>query len=212
VPRAWLGLVCAALFVAACGGGSSSGPSGPTVSSVAVQQGDLPSGMVRCPISGDIEEFIKAEQSPDPNTSKSIATYWQDAQKSGAKAAYAVIYTDSDARCAAIKNPQTDVGTATYKLVVNFVVQFKDEKTAADAYSNTSIFGFSPSQLRSAPTIEGTKTGLTSNSIVLSQSIASQSFYIAEWQNKAFVVVLAVLNADPTESKKVSTAENGRIG
>jgi len=167
--------------------------------------------MVKCPISGNIDDFIKAEESPDPNTSKSIANYWTDAKSNGATAAYAGIFTDSDARCAAIKNPSTDVGTATYKLVVNFVVQFKDEKTATDAYSNKSVFGFSRSQLRSAPVIEGTKTGLTANSIVLSQSIANQSFYIAEWQNKAFMVILAVLNIDPESSKKVSTAENGRI-
>ena len=124
----------------------SSGGQGTTVSNVAVQPADLPSGMVRCNLSGNIEDFIKSEQSPDPNTSKSVSGYWQDAQKSGAKAAYAAIYTDSQARCAAIKDPSTDVGTATYKLVVNFVVQFKDEKTAADAYTNKSIFGFSPSQ------------------------------------------------------------------
>ncbi len=207
--RAWPVAMCAALIVVSCGG--SSGAAGPTVSSVAVQPGDVPTGMVRCAISGNIEDFVKAEQSPDPNTSKSVSGYWQDAQKNGAKAAYAAIYTDSDARCSAIKNPETDVGTATYKLVVNFVVEFKDEKTASDAYSSKTIFGFSPSQLRSAPTIEGTKTGLTANSIVLSQSIASQSFYIAEWQNKAFIVILAVLNADPVASKKVSTAENSRI-
>lgn len=210
MPKTWLPVAFVALFALACGGGSST-QSGPTVASVAVQQGDLPSGMVKCPISGNIEDFIKAEQSPDPNTSKSIANYWTDAKSNGATAAYAGIFTDSDARCAAIKNPSTDVGTATYKLVVNFVVQFKDEKTATDAYSNKSVFGFSRSQLRSAPVIEGTKTGLTANSIVLSQSIANQSFYIAEWQNKAFMVILAVLNIDPESSKKVSTAENGRI-
>lgn len=205
-----LAAVCIELFAVACGG-SSTAANGPTVSSVAVQKSDLPNGMVKCAISGDIEDFIKAEQSPDPNTSKSINDYWTDAKANGAKAAYAAIYTDSEDKCAAIKDPKTDVGTATYKLVVNFVVEFKDEKTATDAYNNKSIFGFSRSQLRSAPTIEGTKTGLTANSIVLSQSIANQSFYIAEWQNKAFMVILAVLNIDPESSKKVSTAENSRI-
>jgi hypothetical protein len=210
VVKAWPVALLGVLCVAACGG-SSNGTQGPTVASVSVQQADLPSGMVRCSLSGNIEDFIKAEQSPDPNTSKSVSGYWQDAQKNGAKAAYAAIYTDSQARCAAIKNPETDVGTATYKLVVNFVLRFKDEKTAVDAYTNKSVFGFSPAQLRAAPTIEGTKTGLTANSIVLNQSIASQSFYIAEWQNKAFMVILAVLNVDPESSKKVSIAENGRI-
>jgi hypothetical protein len=205
-PVLLLGVVC----MVGCGG-SSSGAQGPTVASVSVQPADLPSGMVRCGLSGNIEDFIKAEQTPDPNTSKSVSAYWQDAKTNGATAAYTAIYTDSQARCAAIKNPETDVGTATYKLVVNFVVQFKDEKTAADAYTNKSVFGFSPAQLRAAPTIEGTKTGLTANSVVLNQSIANQSFYIAEWQNKVFMVILAVLNVDPESSKKVSTAENGRI-
>jgi hypothetical protein len=212
VPRALIvaaGLLMCA--VAACSNPSGGGQTGPTVTSVSVQQADLPSGMVKCPISGKIEDFIKAEQTPDPNTSKSISDYWTDAKTNGATAAYASIYTDSSDRCAAIKNPETDVGTATYKLVVNFVVQFKDEATATDAFNNKTIFGFSKSQLKAAPVIEGTQTGLTQNSIVLSQSIASQQFYIAEWQNKTFMVILAVLNIDPESSKKVSTAENSRI-
>jgi len=202
--------VACGLSVIACGGPSNGGQ-GTTVASVAVQPGDLPGGMVRCNLSGNIEDFIKAEQTPDPNTAKSIAGYWTDAQSNGAKEAYAAIYADSQDRCAAIKDPQTDVGTATYKLVVNFVLEFKDEATATDAYNNKTIFGFSKSQLKAAPVIEGTKTGLTENSIVLSQAIANQQFYIAEWQNKKFMVILAVLNIDPESSKKVSTAENSRI-
>ena len=210
MPKSWPAIAVAVLTLVACGG-AAGGVNGPTVETVAVQKSDLPSGMVRCAISGNIEDFIRAEQSPDPNTAKSISNYWTDAKSNGATSAYAAIYTDSEVRCAAIKDPKTDVGTATYKLVVNFVVEFKDEKTATDAYNTKSVFGFSRSQLRSAPTIEGTKTGLTANSIVLSQSIANQSFYIAEWQNKTFMVILAVLNIDAEASKKVSTAENGRI-
>jgi formylmethanofuran:tetrahydromethanopterin formyltransferase len=212
VPRALIAAGCLLIVAAAaCSNPSGGSATGPTVSSVAVQQADLPSGMVRCPISGKIEDFIKAEQTPDPNTAKSITAYWTDAQSNGAKEAYAAIYADSQDRCAAIKDPQTDVGTATYKLVVNFVLEFKDEATATDAYNNKTIFGFSKSQLKAAPVIEGTKTGLTENSIVLSQAIANQQFYIAEWQNKKFMVILAVLNIDPESSKKVSTAENSRI-
>jgi hypothetical protein len=202
--------VAAVMSVIACAG-SSPAASGPTVSGVAVQSSDLPSGMVRCNITGSIDDFVKAEQSPDPNTAKTISDYWTDAKSNGAKAAYVALYTDSQSRCADIKNPQTDVGTATYKLVVNFVVQFKDEASAVDAYKNKSIFGFSAAQLRTAPTVEGKDTGLTDNSIVLNQAIGDQSFYIADWQNKTFLIILAVLNVDATSSKKVSTAENSRI-
>ena len=208
--KSWRWGPVVALLVISCGA-STPTQSGPTVASVSVQKSDLPAGMVKCAISGEIDDFIKAEQSPDPNTAKSISDYWTEAKSNGATAAYAAIFADSDTKCAAIKDPTTDVGTATYKLVVNFVVEFKDEKTATDAYTTKSIFGFSRAQLRSAPVIEGTKTGLSPNSIVLSQSIANQSFYIAEWQNKTFMVILAVLNIDPESSKKVSTAENSRI-
>jgi hypothetical protein len=209
IPALVAGVAVAVL--AACGGQSPAGPKGPTVSSVSVQSSDLPSGMVRCGLSGSIDDFIKAEKTPDPNTSQTITAYWTDAKTNGATAAYTAIYTDSQSRCAEIKNPQTDVGTATYKLVVNFVVQFKDEQTAQDAYKSKSIFGFSAEQLRSAPTVEGKDTGLTDNSIVLNQSLGNQSFYIADWQNKTFLVILAVLNIDAAASKKVSTAENSRI-
>ena len=210
--RPSIAALIALLSIVACGG-SSNGPQGPSVSSVSVQTGDLPHGMVTCDLTGDINSFIAKEQSPDPQTSKSMSGYWADLKKAGATSAYAAIYTDSAAHCSAIKSSTSDIAAANYKLVVNFVVQFKDEKSAAGAYTNESILGFSASNLRSggAQTIEGTKTGLTANSIVLDQSISNQSFYIALWQNKAFDVILAVLNVDPTSSKKVAASENSRI-
>src|SRR5258708_37763549 len=73
--------------------------------------------------------------------------------------------------------------------------------------------GFSAAQLKTggAPVVEGTNTGLTPNSIVLSISISTQSFYVAVWQNKAFMVILAILNIDSAASTKAALAENGRI-
>src|SRR6266513_1253959 len=104
-----------ALAIGACGGSSAS--QGATVAGVAVQQGDLPSGMTRCDLTGDIATFIKNEQSPDPATAQSMKTEWEDAKTKGAKAGYAAIYTDSSSHCAAIKASGSDIGGATYKLV-----------------------------------------------------------------------------------------------
>ena len=97
--------------------------------------------------------------------------------------------------------------------MVNFVIQFKDEATATKGYTSESIFGFSASSLKSggAPVVEGTATGLTKNSIVLSISISNQAFYVAVWQNKNFMVILAILNLDTATCKKVAQAENARI-
>lgn len=205
-------LVVLLVLPAACGGSSAS-PSAPSASTVSVQSSDVPKGMVRCGISGDIQTFIQKEQSPDPSTSKSAADEWTQAQKNGATAAYAAIYTDSSSHCSEFANARTDPAAVPYRLVVNFVLEFKDSKSAANTYQNDSIFGVSASSLHSSGTqsIDGTKTGLGANSVVVSQSISNQTFYIALWQNKTFDVFLAVLNVDPAASRTIATSENGRI-
>jgi len=209
---ALLALMVGAVTLVACG--TPNQPAGPTAASVAVQPGDLPAGMPRCDLTGDIASFIQKEQTPDPQAAKTMSADWQDAKKSGASAAYVALYTDSNAHCAGIKTSGADLGAATYKLVVNFVVQYKDENSAANAYkSGQPILGFNPAELRGGGggVVEGTKTGLTANSIALTQPAGTQLFYIALWQNGPFVVILAVLNVDANAAKNVATRENSRI-
>ncbi len=213
MTRAALAVVIAAVSAVACGG-SAAAPQGLTAANVAVQQGDLPSGMVKCDLTGDISNFIKQEQSPDPQTAKSTATSWSDLQKNGAKSAYVALYTDSRASCSDLKNSTSNPAAATYPLVVNFVVQFKDEKSAVAGYkSDSSAFGFSASTLRSGGNAvqEGAATGLGPNSITLSRPVGNQAFFAAVWQNKAFMVILVILNIEPAASKKAATDENTRI-
>ena len=201
--------MAALLMVVSCGSTPSILPSGPTASNVAVQPSDLPSDMKKCDLSGDIDSFLKKDKTKDSPYKKQ----WEDAKKAGATGAYAAFYTDSAAHCASVESNSGDVSSASYKLVVNFVVQFKDEASAAKGYTSDKILGFSTASLKSggAPVVEGTKTGLTANSIVLSIAVSNQSFYIAVWQNKAFMVILAILNIDTATCKKVALAENGRI-
>lgn len=202
------------LLFSACGATSGGqAAQGPTAASVAVQPADLPSGMHKCDISGDINSFLDKSKTKDPSTYTSTKSEWDAAQKAGASAAYAAFYTDSTAHCTSMESNTSDISTATYKLVVNFAIQFKDEASAAKGYTTETIFGFSASSLKSggAPVLEGTATGLGANSIVLTISVANQSFYVAVWQHKAFMVILAALNIDPAASRKVATAENGRI-
>jgi hypothetical protein len=201
------------VMVFACGGTPAATSSGPTASSISVQPGDVPTDMHKCDLSGDIDSFLNKSKTKDPNTYTSTKSEWDAAQKQGATAAYAAFYADSTAHCTSIESNSSDISSATYKLVVNFVIQFKDEASASKGYTSESIFGFSASSLKSggAPVVEGTTTGLTANSIVLSIAVASQSFYVAVWQNKAFMVILAILNIDTATSKKAALAENSRI-
>jgi hypothetical protein len=214
-----LAALLALIGIAACGGSTPAQPAnGPTAANVAVQAGDLPSGVVKCDLSGDIDKYITAEESTDPKTAKATKADWDEAQKNGANAAYVSLFSDSTAQCAVLKKASTDITATTHPLVVNFVIQFKDEKSAAKGYSSPKkIFGFSAADLRESklisgqPVVEGTKTGLSENSIVLSTTVSNQSFYIAVWQNKTFIVFLAILNMDSAASKKAATAENSRI-
>lgn len=169
--------------------------------------------MVKCGLSGDIDSFLNQEKTADPPTYQSTKDDWTDARSKGATAAYAAIYADTAAHCDGIKTSGADIGAATYKVVINFVIQFKDEPSASKAYTNESIFGISAGDLRrnQANVTEGQKTGLSANSTVLDALINNQTYYIAVWQNKAFLVILAVLNADPASAKKVAMQENGRI-
>jgi len=205
--------LAAVLMLVACGGSSSVVSSGPTAASVAVQPADLPSDMHKCDLSGDIDSFLNKSKTKDPNTYTSTKSEWDSAKQKGATAAYTAFYTDSTAHCTSIESNTSDISSATYKLVVNFVIQFKDEASASKGYTSESIFGFSASSLKSggAPIVEGTATGLTKNSIVLSISISNQAFYVAVWQNKTFMVILAILNIDTATCKKVAQAENARI-
>src|SRR2546425_4442972 len=146
MARAFTVVLIASLAVSGCGG-SSPLAQGPTPSSVAVQQTDLPSGMVKCDLTGDIDSFLNKEKTADPATYQSTKTEWDDAKSKGATAAYTAFYTDSAGHCAAIKAKGSDIGSATYKLLVNFVLQFKDESRATKGFTSRKSFNATPSDL-----------------------------------------------------------------
>jgi len=210
--RKWIA-IATFLVITACGGSILTGGVGPA--DVAVQASDLPKNLVKCDGSGDIDTFLNAVKTKDPSTYQSTKSEWDSAKSHGATGAYVVFYSDKNADCANIQNSSNgDLASATYPLVINFVIQFKDEATAAKGYTTESIFGFSESTISStggAGVVKGAATGLTANSITLTIAIGNQSFYVAVWQNKTFMVILGVLNIDVAQSKKIATNENSRI-
>jgi hypothetical protein len=210
--RRFLTSLAALLTVFACGG-SATVVIVLTPASVAVQSGDVPSGLHKCDLSGDINSFLTKIKTKDPTNYDTTKKEWDDAQKVGATSAEIVFFAESVDKCSSVTSSTSQFGSSTDKLVLNFVIQFKDEASAAKGYTTESIFGLSTSSLKTGglPVVEGKDTGLGTNSIVLTVSLANQSFYIAVWQKKAFMVILAVLNIDTATSKKIALAVNGRI-
>ena len=175
----------------------------------------MPKGVQRCDASGSIDSFLNAVKTKDPETYSSTKSEWDKAKSNGATSAEVVFYTDSKAHCDAITNSQnTNLASATYPIVINFVIQFKDQASAEQGYTTESIFGFSESTISTSGgtgVVKGTDTGLTKNSITLTIAIGNQSFYVAVWQNKAFMVILAVINVDIAQAKKIASNENSRF-
>jgi hypothetical protein len=206
-----LASVLTLLILVACS--SQTASTAPTAASVAVQPGDVPNTMHQCSISGDINTYLDSLKTKDPATYTSTKAEWTDAQTKGATATQVEFYTDSAANCENVASTVANLSAAAYPLVVNFSVQFKDEASAASGYTNGQIFGIDRSMLKASgtPVVEGTQTGLGPNSIVLSTTILNQAFYIAVWQNKAFMVILGSINLDSATGQKVAAAENKRI-
>ena len=209
--RRWIA-IASLLVVAACAGSNVTG-FGPA--DVAVQSSDLPKNLVKCDGSGDIDTFLSSVKTKDPSTYQSTSTEWESAKSHGATGAVVVLYSDKAADCGQIQSSSSgNLGSATFPVVINFVIQFKDEASAAKGYTTESIFGFSESTISSTggPGVTtGTATGLSQNSVTLTIAFGNQSFYVAVWQNKAFMVILGVLNVDLTQSKKIATNENSRV-
>jgi hypothetical protein len=211
--RRSLVFLVALFMVGACGGAPSVAAPVVTASSIAVKSSDLPNGMTKCDSSGDINTFLNAIKAKDPTTYDTTKKEWDAATKAGATAAEVALFTDTVDHCSGVTSNQSSFGTANYKVVINFVIQFKDEATAAKGYTTESIFGFSAATLKGGglPTVEGKDTGFGPNSILLTFGTSTISFYIAVWQKKSFMVEFAALNLDTATSKKIALAVNGRI-
>ncbi|HLQ62976.1 MAG TPA: hypothetical protein VK131_14040 [Candidatus Acidoferrales bacterium] len=204
-----LGLV---LGLAACGAPTCAGLGGATTQSVALQGSDVPKGLQKCPATGDINSYLDQLKKKDPSTYQSTNDQWQKEKKAGATAGYVSIYSDQTAECDSFLGGKTPSGKTPPKIMINIVVQFKDDTSAAKDYK-TSFFGFSTSDMKSAggSVTEGKNTGLGNNSAVGSVNVFGVSLYFAVWQNKAFESALVDFNIADANSKKATSSINGRI-
>jgi hypothetical protein len=208
--RAFLVCLATVVTVVACGSSQLSIPAA-SAASVAVQTADVPKTLLKCSQSGSIDSYLSSIKTTNPTAYSTLTQEWATALKNGATNAQVAFYTDSKAHCDDLaKTGGTSIGTATYPLTVNYVLQFKDEATASKGYTSGTIMGIDITSLKSSA-ITGKATGLGANSLVIAASLFGQSIYIAVWQNKAFMVILGVLNVDQASSQKIATKENSHI-
>ena len=197
------------LLVVACTVG---GIGAATPQSVALQSGDVPKGLQRCSESGDIQSYLDQLKKKDPASYQSTSDQWTKEKNAGATAGYVAIYADNTAECDTFLGGKTPNSKTPPKIMINIVVEFKDEASSAKDYK-ASFFGFSTQDLKSsgATVTEGKNTGLGANSAVGSVAIFGVTLYFAVWQDKAFESALVSFNVPDADSRKATTNINGRI-
>jgi hypothetical protein len=207
-------LACVSLVAGLLASCISSSPATSTVADVAVKPSDLPKGLQKCHGSGEIESFLTAIKDKNSTIYRTTKSDWDGAKKDGAIAAEIVAYADSKARCDVYLDADGTVPDPHSVLVINAVVQFKDERTATNAYAVESFLDLSESDFKETPGIRvarGADTGLTKNSATMSLAFFDVPFYAAFWQNKAFMAAVWAINVDAGQSKKIATNVNQRI-
>ena len=163
-----------------------------------------------------MDAFLQSIEADAASTFETNTEEWQAARQVGAVAGQVAVYSDSAADCdAALHSGAGQVASPTAPLLVSVAEQYKDSPSAASAYSQLPVWGLSSSDMKKAAaegTVEGSSSGLGTNSISWAGSFFGAPFYIAFWQNKDLVLFMLASNIDSDLSKKASTAENGRIG
>jgi hypothetical protein len=201
--------VVAVAVLAGCGGPSLPFIGSSSPKDIAVQQGDLPGGLKHCSDSGDINTFLKNAQTKAPDTYKNTQQEWKKLQDAGATDGYVQVFSDTSSECDSLFGAGQNAEKSP-KVATNFVIKFKDDKTAAKAY-DSGILGITPKNSKNQQGVtEGSATGLGSNSVVFSQSFGNQSLYLAFWQNKTYDLFLFTINLPSADSKKAASNVNGR--
>jgi hypothetical protein len=201
------------LILAACGGSSGGGGNPPQETSaktVASNSSDF-SGLTSCPESGSWDDYLKAEQSKDPNQYSSDKSDWDSLKAAGANDSYIAVYADESSHCGNFGNEPSG------KVVDIYAIRFKDANAAsANFKTNQKDFHLSDSDLQNIKSAggkvsQGSATGLGDNAVVVELAIAGASFYIAFWQKKNFEVAMIVYNVPVADGEAAAKKVNDRI-
>lgn len=198
--RAWLLLLP---VMVACG--TPAPPAPATVHSVVLRASDLPTGMVACGSSGDIDAFLKAAP-PNNQYANQVQSDWNAFKANGAQQGDVHVFATSKSDCEKLFTTST---TNPMAVVIAMVVQFKTAKAASATYAQADV---QQSQISSLPGAEqGTATGLGKNSLTFGDTEGSQSLFYSYWQTARFLVLLLAVDIGTAPALKAAQHVNSRI-
>ena len=173
---------------------------------------DFP-GLQTCPQSGSWDDFLKFEQTNDPNQYATDKSNLDELKAAGAEDTYVAEYGDSATTCSTYNTQAPPAG----KAVVVYTIRFKQESSASSNYkTNVANFHLSDADLTNVRAAggavsQGASTGLGGNSVAVSIVLQGASIYTALWQNKRFEVAVIAANVPPGDAASGATKINSRI-
>jgi hypothetical protein len=187
-------------------------PAGPTPKSVAVQKGDVPAGLQSCSESGEINSYLQKVKARNESTYAQVNDQWQKEKAAGATAGWVQVFAGSEDECGALSSGRSLQSNNPPRIVLNYVVQFKDEQSAAKDY-DSEVLGINPDdiQRQGGTVVRGAGTGLGDNSTTGSISLFGIQLEFAVWQKKSFLVAVIGVGLTDAEAKKIYSNVNGRI-
>ena len=176
-----------------------------TPQNVALQAADLPNGMTRCGMSGDIDRFL-TQAPPGNQYAANMAELWLGVRKLGAQGGYVQVFAGSNDQCV---TPFTSASLTGVRWIANMVVEFKTDKAAGKAYRDASA---GAQQIASQPGSEqGSGTGLGNDSLTFGNSEGDLSEFFAYWHHGKFLVQLLAVGLGEQRSHQAARKVDGRI-
>ena len=177
-----------------------------------MQKGDVPSGLQSCSESGEINSYLQKVKARSETTYAQVNDQWEKEKSAGATGGWVQVYADSEDECTALSSGRSPQGNNPPKIVLNYVVQFKDEPSAAKDFSS-EVLGLDPAdiQRQGGSVVRGKGTGLGDNSTTGSISLFGLQLEFGVWQKKAFFVAVIAVGLSDADAKKIYSNINGRI-
>ena len=174
---------------------------------IALQQGDLPADLKRCPGSGPIDGYLKGLAPEDPDGHATIQRGWSQLRSNGAVEGAMTVYSAAPQDCR--KQPGSGAGRSAATLVA----RFDSDQAAASAYSKGAMGFPTPAQDEQEPGLrQGFATQLSPNSWVLRREVAGQALAVAYWQRTSYTIFFVGLDLDPGEADHALVGVDGRAG
>ena len=194
----------ALLVLLACQGIGPPGP--PAASQLALQDGDLPSDLRRCPASGEIDAHLRALPPADRAARDELSTEWAELRRRGATGAAVAVYSAQPAACG------MRLGTGPGASVSSLVVTFGDDAAAAGAYDRGMLGFTTPAEDQDTGDMtRGVATGLGRRSWVLMRSVAGRSLLVGLWERNRVAALVVAVDEDPLHAKQAMSGVDGRI-